>query len=365
MTTLPFYGCFVPETSSYLATLSIQRPASVCVAPSPTFFSTVESRPQGEYYWNGNVIEEPKELELVANILAGMKSKVALGDERVRSSSGQKRAFGSDSDDDSNGIEETFTDDSDDLCMKLNLEFLGERKKVFSSGSPKRMKNFQEKSSDGEEKLGSPVSMFDAEEMAALDGDDQEQIQDSSDESLFHQSYSEFVKTFQERSHIQDDLTASPKLKRRFHGTPFATIACEYHTQLHARCPPNCPERRPARPHPRSKKSQLVEEEYEDQPKKQDTPRSSDSEIPLILDEDEDYEESDSKFSRLSSSKKSRSNKKNPSSRSVGRTGRKYLPQACDRHKLLHAKCPANCPDRIARDQKLLGTQDMIEDSDC
>lgn len=29
---------------------------------------------------------------------------------------------------------------------------------------------------------------------------------------------------------------------------------------------------------------------------------------------------------------------------------RKYLPQACDRHKMLHAKCPANCPDRIARD---------------
>jgi len=33
-----------------------------------------------------------------------------------------------------------------------------------------------------------------------------------------------------------------------------------------------------------------------------------------------------------------------------GRSGRKYLPQACDRHKLLHAKCPANCPDRLKRD---------------
>lgn len=29
---------------------------------------------------------------------------------------------------------------------------------------------------------------------------------------------------------------------------------------------------------------------------------------------------------------------------------RKYLPQACERHKLLHAKCPANCPDRLKRD---------------
>jgi len=355
MNSLPFFGYVVPETSSYLATLSLQRPSTL-VTPSTSFFTTVDSRPQEEYYWNGNAIEEPKELELVANILAGMKSKrSALGDEKVRPSSGQKRAIGSDSDDDSNGIDETFSD-SDDWSMRQNHEFLGERKKkFFDGGSPKRM-SIKEKSSDGEEKLGSPVSMFDADEISALDGDEQEQIQDSSDceSPSFAQSYSDFVKPFQE--------TTSPKLKRRFHGTPLATIACEYHTQLHARCPPNCPERRPARPHPRSKKAKMFQEFVE--PKKQDTPRSSDSEIlPLILDEDEDYEESDSKSSRLSASKKSRS-KKNTSSRSVGRTGRKYLPQACDRHKLLHAKCPANCPDRIARDQKL-SSDDMVEDSDC
>jgi hypothetical protein len=358
MTAIPFY---IPETSSYLATLSIQRPAAYLVTPSTSIFSTVDSRPQGEYYWNGNVIEEPKELELVANILVGMKSKkVALGDERVRPSSGQKRAIGSDSDD-SHGIEEPFSDDSDDLLIKPNLEFVQEGMKKSFESPVKRMKTLHEKSSDSEEKLGSPVSMFDAEEILGLDGDEQEQIQDSSDESPFRQSYHEFVKTFQEsRSRIEDDITTSPKPKRRFHGTPFATIACEYHTQLHARCPPNCPERRPARPHPRSKKAKLVEDFEE--PKKQDTPRSSDSEIPMILDEDEDYEESDSKSSRLSASQKARS-KKNNAVRSVGRTGRKYLPQACDRHKLLHAKCPANCPDRIARDQKL--NQDMIEDSDC
>lgn len=29
----------------------------------------------------------------------------------------------------------------------------------------------------------------------------------------------------------------------------------------------------------------------------------------------------------------------------------KYLPRSCDRHKLLHAKCPADCPDRLLRDQ--------------
>jgi len=45
--------------------------------------------------------------------------------------------------------------------------------------------------------------------------------------------------------------------------------------------------------------------------------------------------------------KKSSSGKK---SKSKSRSGRKYLPAACDRHKALHAKCPANCPDRIKRD---------------
>jgi len=377
MNSFPYFGSFLPETSSYLATLSIQRPASF--APSVSIFSTVDSQTQGEYYWNGSVLEEPKELELVANILAGMKSKkVALGDEKVKFSNEQKRrVFGSDCDDenDSNEMEETLSD-SDDLCMKQNLELFEERKKTFGSFSPKRSPSFNEKSSDGEEKLGSPVSMFDAEEISALDGDDQEQIQDSSDESHFHQSYSDFVKIFQETrfSRISNDelssssssSSSSPKLKRRFHGTPFATIACEYHTQLHARCPPNCSERRPARPHPRSKKAKVVEEDFFVEPKKQETFRSSDSEMPIYLEEDEDYEESDSKSSRLPSSKKSRPNKKNnsSSSRSAGRTGRKYLPQACDRHKLLHAKCPANCPDRLARDQKLLGSQDMV-DSDC
>jgi len=33
-----------------------------------------------------------------------------------------------------------------------------------------------------------------------------------------------------------------------------------------------------------------------------------------------------------------------------GKVRSKYLPQACERHKLLHARCPANCPDRLKRD---------------
>lgn len=356
MNTTPFCDSFTPETSSYLATLSLQRASTVDGTPSTFIFSKEESQRQNKYFWNGNLNEEPVvEDEDVANILAGLKSKiVALGDEPVRPARGQKRAIGSDSDNDSHGIEETFSD-SDDLCIKHSPEFLGERKKRFTDGGSFKRFSLKDKSSDVEEKLGSPISMFDADEISALDGDDQEQIQDSSDDLSF-QSYSHFMNLFEDPA---DDLTTSPKQKRRFHGTPYATIACEYHTQLHARCPPNCPERRPARPHPRSKKAKNVEE----QPK-HETPRSSDSEIFPILDEDEDYEESDSKSGRLSASKKARS-KKNSPSRNVGRAGRKYLPQACDRHKLLHAKCPANCPDRIARDQKLAEQSSMLEDSDC
>jgi hypothetical protein len=32
---------------------------------------------------------------------------------------------------------------------------------------------------------------------------------------------------------------------------------------------------------------------------------------------------------------------------------RKYLPAACEKHKLLHARCPANCPERLLRDAQM------------
>jgi len=366
-TFLPSIDTILPETSSYLATLSLQRtfaPTTVQV-PNATIFSYVPSQPIAEYYWNGNVSEEPKELEEVATILVGLKAeKISLGDERVRPARGQKRMFGSDSDDESHGIHEAFSDSDD--SMKVNGEWSSQKKKKFSpSASPKAWKSFSPKTSDGEDlKPGSPASsLYDADEITALDGDEQEQIQDSSDETPFQQSYSDFVKVFQENRFRQDDPSSPMKPKRRFHGTPFATIACEFHTQLHARCPPNCPERRPARPHPRSKKVKNGGDFEET--KKHETPRSSDTEMPMLpFEEDEDYEESDSKSSiRPSASKKVRSKKVSPS-RSAGRTGRKYLPQACDRHKLLHAKCPANCPDRLARDMKM-AEQDMMLESDC
>jgi len=53
--------------------------------------------------------------------------------------------------------------------------------------------------------------------------------------------------------------------------------------------------------------------------------------------------------------------KKNKSSKH--RSSRKYLPQACDRHKVLHAKCPANCPDRMKRDFEMAKQQKLQRSS--
>jgi len=49
-----------------------------------------------------------------------------------------------------------------------------------------------------------------------------------------------------------------------------------------------------------------------------------------------------------------------------GRIGRKYLPQACERHKLLHARCPSNCPDRILRDSvSTQSDEEQIQEENC
>jgi hypothetical protein len=75
-----------------------------------------------------------------------------------------------------------------------------------------------------------------------------------------------------------------------------------------------------------------------------------------MIEEDEDaFDLKDSDGSSPSSPDISYSgrNKKQRAVNNKSRTGRKYLPSACDRHKLLHAKCPANCPDRLRRDAEM------------
>jgi len=132
-------------------------------------------------------------------------------------------------------------------------------------------------------------------------------------ESEFNGMRSRSTRGFKFEDQIYSDYDVSPSAQRR---AALSSMACEKHTALHARCPPNCPERRPVEAIGRRKKSSTT------------TTKGDDS--------------SDKEFTAKAPKPKS--------TKSKGRTGRKYLPQACDRHKLLHAKCPANCPDRIKRD---------------
>jgi hypothetical protein len=131
-----------------------------------------------------------------------------------------------------------------------------------------------------------------------------------------------------------ETLTQTDSKKTAQYGTEEGkrcqTIACEFHTVLHARCPTNCPDRRPARARESVREStgaRVIKK-----------PRKN----------DESSSESESESERAQDGKKY---KKIKSRKFIGsRVGRKYLPQACENHKLLHARCPANCPDRLARD---------------
>jgi len=179
-----------------------------------------------------------------------------------------------------------------------------------------------------------------------------------------------------------DDLSVdrNVSIKRRNGGRrPFgATIACERHTTMHARCPPNCPDRRPSGAS-RAKKSRESDdsdyesisdlspvnsnnenfEEFEDN--KEDNFFQSEMSLnPFARFNDELPKSTRIQMKALSSELKLDTNtnntntniqKKSPKTpRNKG--ARKYLPQACERHKLLHAKCPANCPDRMRRDSE-------------
>jgi len=70
-----------------------------------------------------------------------------------------------------------------------------------------------------------------------------------------------------------------------------------------------------------------------------------------VLEDDVEFEGQESgayKYKGQSQSKTVQKNRGKYMGR--GKVRSKYLPQACDRHKLLHARCPANCPDRLKRD---------------
>jgi len=150
------------------------------------------------------------------------------------------------------------------------------------------------------------------------------------------------VKSFEEEEKKIILIGPSPSGRRNSSRRTSASVACEKHTALHARCPSNCPDRRPASSS-RSKKTRdpVVDD---DDP----SPDFMEQEDEFDVEEDQLYNE---QLTPKSSRRKSDASRK--TSKTSRRTGRKYLPQACERHKLLHAKCPANCPDRLKRDAEL------------
>jgi hypothetical protein len=128
--------------------------------------------------------------------------------------------------------------------------------------------------------------------------------------------------------------------------TQLTSLACDKHTSLHARCPPNCPERRTVEiPVSKGKRNSNYFDDV------------SNYELAEDAVQNDLYKDSDFVPSR----RVKQQPKPKAKSSSKGRSGRKYLPQACDRHKLLHAKCPANCPDRIARDAEAKKAAETIE----
>jgi len=136
--------------------------------------------------------------------------------------------------------------------------------------------------------------------------------------------------------------------------------ACEKHKRWKKRCPDDCPMRKAKRKDgPNTNYYEMIQwslielkEDYSD--------LEEEREEEMEEEEDEEEEEFQAKKRRIQETeptekKEKRKQRRNKSSK--GRTGRKYLPQACERHKILHAKCPANCPDRLRRDAEVARQQ--------
>jgi len=133
--------------------------------------------------------------------------------------------------------------------------------------------------------------------------------------------------------------------------------ACEKHKRWKKRCPDNCPMRK-SKSQRDGKVSptkyfemvgwsmiELNEDSLSNEDEDLIAPKSEEE----MEEEEEEEEEIEEKIVKPRSKRSSK-----------GRAGRKYLPQACDRHKILHAKCPANCPDRIKRDAELARQKDEL-----
>jgi len=140
----------------------------------------------------------------------------------------------------------------------------------------------------------------------------------------------------------------------------FSTIACEKHTLLHARCPSNCCDRRPAKPRLKKRKSEkekqkienqkidnqkIENQKIENQIDQVHEPSSVEQDINISLQSQPDSIEDSINFEGKPSFQSRRTKIK-----SKANSPRKYLPSACERHKGLHTRCPSNCMDRLKRD---------------
>lgn len=163
----------------------------------------------------------------------------------------------------------------------------------------------------------------------------------------------------------------SPDTPRRGRRASNGTVACERHTIAHMRCPPHCPERRPSSRRATTKDSFGNDCDLEDYDQanlspssniEDFSPKSCDSDS---IEDDDDFQVETTflvnlnqmvteipKSPRIQLRALTAKDSKQDKKKAPRKGPRKYLPQACERHKLLHAKCPANCPDRIKRDSE-------------
>jgi len=124
--------------------------------------------------------------------------------------------------------------------------------------------------------------------------------------------------------------------------------ACEKHKRWKKRCPDDCPMRKAkTRKEPNTNYFEMIQWSLIELKEDSEQEEMDEEEEEETVEEEEEEEFQEKKKKRKDENEKERKSRRNIRSK---RSGRKYLPQACERHKILHAKCPANCPDRIRRD---------------
>lgn len=129
------------------------------------------------------------------------------------------------------------------------------------------------------------------------------------------------------------------------------TAACERHTLKHSKCPPNCPDRRPIVPK-NSKTPAKTTSSVTPSKRSETSTRNNGKNEPIESKENCQINALDNSNTPISTRTRKRSQKMTPIEPVSTPTKRtKYLPKSCDFHRMLHAKCDIDCPNRIMRDK--------------